>query len=73
MDIEFAENFSSVQEMLIVEDPVVISLDFPFYPGERKEGKKARTYFFPLYASNGKFRIMASQYPLITNKKVRKA
>ena len=66
--IELPEDLRCVQQMLVLKDPVTVSIVLiPWY------SHGPATYFFPFHANRGRFRINAIQYPLMRNKKVRKA
>lgn len=64
--IEFPEYLRCVQKMLVLKDPVTQVSPAP-------NAAKGVAHFFALYASNGRFRIRAIQYPLIRKSAVRKA
>ena len=66
--VQLAEDLSRIQQVLVLVDPVFVSLVLPL--GLRNKGKKT-TYFFALNANNGKFNTIATQYPLMINRKVR--
>jgi hypothetical protein len=66
--VEFSEDLSSVQQVLIIEDPFKQS-DKPssiygyFWP----------THFFAFHAKSGRLSRIASQYPFTRKRMVRKA
>ena len=65
--IKLPEDFSRIQEMLVLEDPAIVSArSWPTYP-------VACTYFLPFQASRGRLSMSATQYPLIRKSAVRKA
>ena len=64
--VQLPENLGCVKEMLVLENPVKCKCHVCSQTG-------CSTYFFAFHASSGKFRIKASQYPLIKNMKVRNA
>ena len=68
MHIELAEDLGRVQQMLVVIDPDTLLTFFCRYCQHKRD-----TYFFALNANRGRLRRIASQYPLITKRRVRKA
>lgn len=66
MDVELSEDLSCIQQVLVLKDPVLIST-------HHLACNDAETYFFPFHANKGRFKISAIQYPLMRNRKVRKA
>lgn len=66
MDVQLPEDFRRIKQVVLLEDPVqrqyVLHATSIMY-----------TYFFPFHARRGRLRISAIQYPLIRNRKVRKA
>lgn len=63
--VELPEDLGRVQEMLVLEDPVPINTLL--------HAVMCPTYFLPFQANRGRFRIRATQYPLMRKRKVRKA
>jgi hypothetical protein len=63
--IELPEDLRRVQQVLVLKDPTTISMRLTLIV--------IGTYFFPFQANSGRFRISAIQYPLMRNRKVRKA
>ena len=69
MDIQLPEDLRRVKQVLVLEDSGLVS-------NASRRGifsTGTQTHFFAFHANSGKFRIIAIQYPLMTNKKVRKA
>lgn len=67
MHIQLAEDLGRVEKVLVLIDPAFVS-SIQLYPAIRK-----KTHFFALNANSGRLSTMASQYPLMINKKVKKA
>lgn len=66
MDIELSEYLRGVEKMLILKDSGLLSA-CPSGWGS------SNAHFFALYASNGRLRTRAIQYPLMRKRAVRKA
>lgn len=63
--VKLPKDLGRVQEMLVFKDPVLVSMLL--------HAAGCPTYFFPFQANKGRFKIRATQYPLIRKRKVRKA
>ena len=66
MDIELSKYLRRVEKMLILKDSGLLSA-LPFWP------RSGSAHFFALYASNGRLRTRAIQYPFTRKRTVRKA
>jgi hypothetical protein len=67
MNIQLPEDLCRVEQMVLLKDPFLGQYTFL----HARFG--VYTYFLPFHAKRGRFRISATQYPLIRNRKVRKA
>lgn len=66
MDIQLPEDLCRVEQVVLLEDSSICQQTRPSTSVEK-------TYFLPFHAKRGRFRMSAIQYPLMRNRKVRKA
>jgi hypothetical protein len=67
VNVQLPEDLGRVEQVVLLEDPI---------PSQYSCSQTAQlglcTYFLPFQANRGRFRISATQYPLIRKRKVRK-
>jgi hypothetical protein len=67
VDVELPEDLGRVKQVVLLEDPS--SSQYSSSPTAQPD---LYTYFLPFQANRGRFRIRATQYPLMRKRKVRK-
>jgi hypothetical protein len=69
MDVQLPEDLCRVEQVVLLENPTCLCQPGTPPPIIAPDS----TYFFPFHAKRGRLRISATQYPLMRNRKVRKA
>lgn len=68
--VQLAEDLRRIQQMLVLVDPGIVSCR-SLEAVSGVSGSTKTTYFFALNANSGRFSTIATQYPLMINRKVR--
>jgi hypothetical protein len=69
MNVQLPEDLGRIKKVLVFKNPIRQLLS----GSHLARGAECLTYFLPLNANNGKFSNNANQYPLMRNRKVKKA
>lgn len=77
VDVQLAENLSRIQEMRVVDDPAKVvstslETNIPRSGAYVYCRLRCLTYLLTLYATRGRLRMSATQYPLTRKRNVRK-